>query len=434
MLLLAVLVALVLLIVWGRMTPFIALLLCALALGLGAGLSPTALLAAIEAGVGGTLGGVALVLGLGMVFGQLLAQTGATEVIAHRLVRVFGPQRATWALAITAFVAGIAMFYNAGFVVLAPLVWRVATATGQPVVPLAIAMAAPLSVTHGFLPPHPGVTTVANLLGADLGRTLLLGMVVALPCVVVGGLVFPYFLKKMPFSTAQSAFFEEKKLPVALPPFALGLLVALLPVLLMALGTLAELNFAADDPRRAWAKWLGDPVMAMLVGTLVAWGVLPRSGHRAVALDQAVGQLAPLAPLLLIIAAGGAFKQVLTASGTARQLADVVATWPLSPLVLGWLMATAVRIAVGSATVAAMTTTGLVQPLLAQSGASPELMTLAIGAGSLMCSHVNDSGFWMFRQWFGCSIGDTFRSWTLMETLVGTLGLLMVILLDFLLG
>lgn len=432
LLLIGSLLFLVLLIARFRLTAFLALLLTAILTGFGARMAPEAILQALQNGVGSTLGSLVLVLGLGMLLGNLLAETGATHVIATRLLVVFGPQHATWALALTGTAVGLAMFYNAGFVVLAPLAFSLAAQARKPLVPLAIAMAAPLSVTHGFLPPHPGATAVANLLHANLGKTLLLGLLIAAPTVAVAALLFPRFLKNIPANPPSGMFPEIVSSESPAPGFGVSLFVALLPVLLMGAATVAELGLPAGHPLRGSLKFAGDGSIAMLVSVLAALLLLSGATlkNATTLLTKTSGMLGPLAMLLLVIAAGGAFKQVLVDSGIGKTLAERMQRLPLSPLLLGWGIATVLRIAVGSATVAGMTAAGIIQPLMATSGVSPELMTLAVGAGSLMCSHVNDTGFWMFREWFGLSLRDTFRSWTAMETIVGLMGLLGVLLLN----
>jgi Gnt-I system high-affinity gluconate transporter/Gnt-II system L-idonate transporter len=427
------------LILWARLNAFLSLIITTLCTGLASGMPAAELLKSVQNGLGSTLGGLVLVLGLGIVLGSILAETGAAQVISERLLRAFGPRRADWAVALTGFVVGIAMFYNAGFVVLAPLVFSVAAASGQNLAPLAISMAAPLSVTHGFLPPHPGATAVANALGADLGKTLLLGIVVAIPAILVAGIFFPkHFLQNLS-AQPPAGLFQPKNLPAsALPTFAQSLSVALLPVLLMAAATSLELGQPAESDLLRWAKFWGDPGVAMLVAVLAAILLFGKNTFfnknkilkTSELLEKSNTALGAAASLLLVIAAGGAFKQVLVDSGLGKDLAAQMLSLPASPLLLGWAIATLLRIAVGSATVAGMTAAGIVQPLVA-TGISPELLTLAVGAGSLMCSHVNDTGFWMFREWFGLSLRDTFRSWTLMETIVGSVGLLGVLALDF---
>jgi len=428
------------LIIFAKLNSFLALIITALFTGLAYGMPPLDLLKSIQNGLGSTLGGLVLVLALGIMLGSILSETGAIQVISRRLLGIMGEKNAGLALVITGFVVGIALFYNAGFVVLAPLVFAMAATTGQSLVPLAIAMAAPLSVAHGFLPPHPGATAVANIFGADLGKTLLLGLIIAVPTIFVAGVLFPKLLKNIP-SDPPKLFLQTNDLPgITLPGFLNSLLVALLPVLLMAISAVGDMTMAPDSPVLIWLKFFGDPGFAMLLTVLIAllfFGQISFLGadnrlKTSQLLEKASASLGAAASLLLVIAAGGAFKQVLVDSGIGQRLAAQLAGSSLSPLLLGWGAATLLRIAVGSATVASMTAAGMMQQIVVGGAVSPELMTLAIGAGSLMCSHVNDTGFWMFKEWFGLSLGDTFRTWTVMETIVGVMGLIGVLLMDLL--
>jgi Gnt-I system high-affinity gluconate transporter/Gnt-II system L-idonate transporter len=427
--LLASIAVLILLIAWLRLHAFVSLIIVALLTGLAAGLSPVELLKTIQKGVGDTMGGVVLILGFGVLLGNLLSITGVTAVMSKRLLEVFGERRALWALALTGFFIGLAMFYNAGFVVLAPFVFSVARQTGQPLVPLAIAMAAPLSITHCFLPPHPGATVVVNTLHADMGKTLLLGLVVAVPPGIVAAILFPKLLKNIPSNPPKDLSQGSSEIPSNPPSFGLSFVIAVLPVLLMAVSTAALLVLPEGYGLRRWLTFAGDSSMAVMIAVLALlfFLVYLRRQSPGAVLEKASGSLGAIAGLVLIIAAGGAYKQVLLDAGIGQRFASLVSTLPLSPLILGWLVASAIRITIGSATVAGMTAAGIVLPLVGSTGTSPELMALAIGAGSVMCSHVNDAGFWMFREWFGLSVSDTFKTWTVMETLVGVIGLIMVL-------
>lgn len=420
-----------------RLNAFIALIMTALFAGLSAGMAPPDLLKSIQNGLGSTLGGLALVLSLGILLGSMLAETGAIAMIAGKLLGLLGKKNAGIALALTGFVIGLALFYNAGFVVLAPLVFSIAAQTGVQLTPLAIAMAAPLSVTHGFLPPHPGATAVANAFGADLGKTLLLGLIAAIPAILLAGVYFPKFLKNIPAQPPAAFVTPPVNTLSTMPGIGKSLAIALLPVLLMAVASIASMA----APEAAWLTWLqfiGDPGNALLLAVLCALlflgqnRIFPDVGRikTAALMEKSAAALGAAASLLLITAAGGAFKQVLLDSGIGATVAEQFKGVNTSPLLLGWLIATLLRIAIGSATIAGMTAAGIALPIMQQTGASPELMTLAVGAGSLMCSHVNDTGFWMFKEWFGLSLRDTFKSWTVMETIVGVTGLLAVLLMD----
>lgn len=421
-------VVLLLLITLVRLNAYVSLIVVALLVGLANGMDSQKIVASITNGIGSTLGSLLLVLGFGVLLGGLLTETGAAQKISSGLIRFFGIKKAKLAMLVTGFAVGIALFYNAGFVVLMPLVFSVATTTRQPLVYLTVAMASALSVTHGFLPPHPGPTAVAVIFQADIGKTLLYGLVVAIPALVTAGLLFPQLLKKIKAHPPEGMYETQSHAPARLPHFGLSLFTALIPVLLMGLSTLAELGGRSN----ALLKFIGDPGIAMLIAVLAALlllGVM-RGITIKTLMDGTAASLNAVAMIILVTAAGGAFKQVLIDSGTGTAVAGYFKTSTISPLVLGWLIATLIRISIGSATVAGLTAAGIVQPLIGALHVKPELMVLSIGAGSLMCSHVNDTGFWMFKEYLGLSLTDTFRSWTLMETIVGLIGLAGVLILN----
>jgi gluconate transporter len=421
-----------------KFSAFLALTITAFAVGFAKQMPLDGMVKSIQTGIGNTLGGLVLVMGFGVMLGAILSETGAAQQISDSLIKLFGVKRAKWAVLITGFAVGLAMFYNAGFVVLIPMVFLVAARTNLPLVYLGIAMAASLSVTHGFLPPHPGPTAIVVMFKADMGRTLLLGLCAAIPAMFLAGIIYPEFLKKIksnpPEGLVDTRVIDSDKLP----PFGISLVVALSPVILMAIGTIAELTMPHDAPILKTLKFLGDPSVSMLVGVLVSLvflaGITQKDFTKNIdrLMSKCAHALSASAAIFLIIAAGGAFKQVLTDSGIGKDIAELMNGSSFPPLVLGWLVATLVRVSIGSATVAGLMAAGIVQPLLvANPSVSPELMVLSIGAGSLMCSHVNDTGFWMFKEYFGLSLKDTFRSWTVMETIVGTTGLITVLILDY---
>jgi gluconate transporter len=420
-----------------KLNAFVSLTITAFAVGLAKGMDLNALIKSIQSGIGSTLGGLILVLGFGVMLGSILAETGAAQQISDSLIRIFGVKRAKLALVVTGFSVGLAMFYNAGFVILIPLAFLMAARTGLPLVYLGVAMASSLSVTHGFLPPHPGPTAIVGIFKADMGRTLLLGIAAAIPAIICSGIIFPEFVKKI-VGNPPVGLVQINTLPAdKLPPFISSFLVAIAPVILMAGSTIAEMTLPADAAVLKYLKFLGDPSVSMLLSMLIAivfLGDIFKGDYKKKVenlMTKSGSAVSGATMIILIIAAGGAFKQVLTDSGIGKDIASLVTGTGFPPLVLGWLVATMVRISIGSATVAGLMAAGIVQPLLgADPSVSPELMVLSIGAGSLMCSHVNDTGFWMFKEYFGLSLVDTFKTWTLMETIVGIVGLISVLILD----
>jgi Gnt-I system high-affinity gluconate transporter/Gnt-II system L-idonate transporter len=312
------------------------------------------------------------------------------------------------------------------------LVFSVSVYTKQPVVYLGIAITSALSVTHGFLPPHPGPTAIANIFKADIGKTLTYGLIVALPALTFAGLIFPEFIKKIKANPPKEMFASKHFLEEELPSFGISFFCALVPVLLMGFATIIDFLLPSTSRFVIILKFIGDPGVSMLIALLVALITLgiSRGIKMKPLMEKASTALQAITTILLLIAAGGAFKQILIDSGTGNVIANYFSHSSLSPLFLGWLIASLIRIALGSATVAGLTAAGIVQPLIAAMHVRPELMVLSIGAGSLMCSHVNDTGFWMFKEYFGLSLGDTFRTWTIMETIVGITGLIGVLVLN----
>ena len=420
------------LIAGAKLDGLLAFVLVSLFVGVAEGMDALAAVGSIQRGIGETLGGLVLILGLGAMLGKLVADSGAARRITSRLVAAFGRERIQWALVLTGFIVGIPMFYTVGLVVMIPLVYTVAATTGLPLIYVGLPMLASLSVTHGYLPPHPAPTGVAVLFGADIGRTLLYGIVVAVPAIVLGGPVLSRAFRGVEARPLAAFTAAETASPDEAPGLLTSLLTALLPVILIggAAGVAALADPLSDVARVAAV--VGDPVLAMLLSVLVAIYALGlRRGRSPAEVRDALAEATRgVTTVLLIIAGAGALKAVLVDSGVGEVIGGYLAASSLSPLLLAWLIATVIRVCVGSATVAGQTAAGIVAPLVAQGGVSPELMVLAIGSGSLMLSHVNDGGFWLFKEYFGLSVGQTLRTWTVMETVVGVTGLLGVLALD----
>ncbi len=406
------------------------LLIVAILAGLFLGMKPEALLKSIEAGVGSTLGGLALIICLGAVLGKILEESGAAEKIAVTLIKGFGEKNIQWAVLLTGFLIGIPLYYNAGFIILVPLVFMLAKKTGLPILYIAIPMAAALSTTHCFLPPHPGPVVLINAFKADVGKTLLYGICIAIPAVIIAGPLLGRQLKKI--SSADVNFFgattiNVKTLPNALPSF----LIALLPVILITLSVLAA-NFLDKSILQTVLLFLGNSTIALLLSVIIAFvyfGILQKVKIET-QMQWLSSAISGIAMILLIITAGGVFKQVLTDSGTGDYISSFSSKWNMPPLVFAWVVTALLRVMIGSATVAGITAAGVVAPLLAQHNVSPELMVLAVGSGSVFGSHINDSGFWMYKEFFKLSLKQTFLSWTVMETIISVVGLLGVLLLN----
>jgi gluconate transporter len=416
------------LIAWGKVQPLLAFVLAALVAALLLGMPAAKIPGAIEKGIGDLLGSLVVVICLGAVFGKLIADSGAARRIAASLIGKTGPARIPVAMTVTGFVVGLPLYYNVGFVLMVPLIFSLVRQSGRPAVALGIPLLAGLSIAHGFLPPHPSATALVVAVHADMGKTLLYGLAVAIPTLIIAGPVFAMSLRHIRAEPAPM-FRDAQPVEAPMPGTFNSFATALLPVVLLAALTLATLL----RPQLAQPlAFFANPLVVMLVSYLVAVWTLGLSQGRTLAqvMQGAQEALREIAPILLIIAGAGALKQVLIDSGVSAELGAQLATLPVPPLLLGWSVATLIRICLGSATVAGVTAAGVVGPLVQTSGCDPNLMVLAVGAGSLMCSHVNDSGFWMFKEYFGLSLKDTFRSWSLMETLVGVFGLLFVLLLS----
>ncbi len=411
-----------------KVSPFLSLLIVSVLCGLLLGMTPDLLLKSIEAGVGSTLGGLALIICLGAVLGKILEESGAAEKVAGTLINGFGEKKIQWAVLLTGFLIGLPLYYNAGFVILVPLVFMLAKKTGLPLLYIAIPMAASLSTTHCFLPPHPGPVVLINAFKADVGKTLLYGVCIAIPAVIIAGPVLGRLLKKMQLQPAVTKEAAVKKiLPAALPSF----LIALLPVLFITLAVLAE-SFLPKGVLQTVLLFTGNSTIALLLSVLVAFyyfGVRSKI-KMELQMQWLSNAVSGIAMILLIITAGGVFKQVLTDSGTGAYISSFSSKWNMPPLVFAWVVTALLRVMIGSATVAGITAAGVVAPLLAQYNVSPELMVLAVGSGSVFGSHINDSGFWMFKEFFKLSLKETFLSWTIMETIISITGLAGVLILN----
>jgi gluconate transporter len=415
-------------IAWGKVQPLIAFVIAALVAALLLGMPAAKIPGAIEKGIGDLLGSLVVIICLGAVFGKLIADSGAARCIASTLIHKLGPARMPVALTVTGFVVGLPLYYNVGFVLMVPLIFSLVQQSGRPAVALAVPLLAGLSIAHGFLPPHPSPTALVAAVHADMGTTLIYGLIVAIPTLIIAGPVFAMSLGGI--RAQPSKLFQTEQKPLAQSPGAFNsFATALLPVVLLAALTLVTL--ARPELAKPLA-FVSNPLVVMLISYGVAvWTLgLARGQSLPSVMQSAQDALREIAPILLIIAGAGALKQVLVESGVSAELGAQLSHLPVPPLLLGWAVATLIRICLGSATVAGVTAAGVVGPLVQTSGCDPNLMVLAVGAGSLMCSHVNDSGFWMFKEYFGLSLKDTFRSWSLMETLVGVFGLLFVMLLS----
>lgn len=418
---------LVLLITYWKVNSFISFLLVSLFAGVCLGLPLPDIAKSIQKGLGDTLGSLVVILVLGAMLGKLVATSGAAKQISGALIDLFGLKNITWGLMLTGFVIGIPLFYNVGFVLMIPLIFSLVQQYKIPPLLAGVPMMASLSVAHGFLPPHPSPAALVAQFHANMGETLILGIVVAIPAIILAGPIFAKTLAHLPIKPLKAfaaAEIDESNLPSKTASF----IAALFPVFLLVGTTIAEVQL----PESALVKLIADPAMVMLVAIIVATYVLGiRMGKKIEDVMNVYGEaVKDVAMILLIIAGAGTLKEILLVSGVSKEIATYLGGLPIHPLVLGWIMAAIIRVCLGSATIAGLTAAGMIYPLVASGSVNANLMVLSIGAGSLMFSHVNDTGFWLFKEYFNLTVKETLRSWSLMETIVSVTGLIGVMILN----
>jgi Gnt-I system high-affinity gluconate transporter len=373
-----------------------------------------------------------IILCVGAMLGKLIADSGAANKIATGLIQLFGTKYIQWALVLTAFIVGIPLFYGVGFVLLVPLVITVAARYNLPAVYLGLPTLAALSVTHGFLPPHPSPVALAEQFNANIGLTLFYGIIIAIPTIIIAGPIFSVTLKKYtakPLAIFSSATISEEQSP----SMGASLMAAFLPVLLIGLDTIISLTQTENNTATQIIHIIGDPSVAMLISFLISLYTLGIAQGKTIKnmMGPIGDSVKEVSSILLIIAGAGALKQILLDTGMSIELIKPLTNLSLHPLLLAWLIAAILRVSIGSATVAGLTTAGIVAPLIASSGVNPCLMALATGAGSVFFSHVNDPGFWMFKEYFNLTVKETFKTWSTMETIVSVVGLVGVFVLNY---
>ena len=428
-------IGLVILVARFHLHAFLALTLASLFVGLCSGMPLAEIARAFQTGVGSTLGFIAVVVGLGTMLGKMLAESGGAEVVARTFIHAFGPQRLPWAMLVVGFVVGIPVFFAVGLVLLVPILFTLVRDTKAPLLSLAIPMIAGLSAAHGLVPPHPGPMVAIEKLGADVGKTILYSILIGLPCAIVAGPIFGAWIsRRIPLMNASAAECLTAPTSRTNPPsFRLTLFTILLPVALMLVSTIGNLTWPTGHRMRAWADFVGSPMVSLLIAVLVSMYTFgfARGFSAAPILKFMEACLAPVASILLVVGAGGGFSKVLDASGTGAAIASIARDLNASPLILAWLVAALIRVAVGSATVAVTMTAGIFAVMLpAFPEANRELLVLSMGAGSIILSHLNDGGFWFVKEYLDLSVAETFKSWTAMETILSVAGLAFVLLLD----
>lgn len=436
---------LIILITRYKVYPFLVLIIVSLGLGLAAGMPMDKIVKSFETGNGNTLGHIAVVVGLGTMLGKMMAESGGAQRIATTLIGWFGEKNIHWAMMFVAVIVGLPVFFEVGFVLLIPIAFNVAKRTGKSLLLIGLPMVAGLSVVHGLIPPHPAALLAVQAYGADIGRTVAYGLIVGVPTALVAGPLFALLIHrqvKLPEVNPLAAQFVESDEDASAagakprrerPGFGVTVFTILLPVILMLAGSWADLVFAPKTLPNDVLRFIGNADVALLIALLVSfWTFGARRRFNREQIRKFCGEcLAPIAGITLIVGAGGGFGGVLRDSGISQQIVAVATQAQLSPLVFGWFVAALIRLATGSATVAMTTACGIVAPIAASATAQvrPELLVLATGSGSLIFSHVNDGGFWLIKEYFGMTVGQTFKTWSLCETIIAVLGLALTSLL-----
>src|SRR3989441_2038795 len=438
-------VALIVLIARFKLHPFVVLVAVSLGMGTAAGMPLGSVVKAFQDGVGGVLGFIAIVVALGTMLGKMMAESGGATRIATTLIALFGEKRVHWAIMFVAFIVGIPVFFQVGFVLLIPLVFTIARRSGLSLVKIGIPLVAGLSVVHGMMPPHPAAMLAVVAYKADIGRTIAYAILVGLPTAALAGPIFASWIAPriaLPAENPLAAQFIGARggtggVGLDMPSFGISLFTVLLPVILMLCASAADVALGPATTLRAVLDFVGGPIVALLLALLFSFWSLGYRQHftRDQILKFANDCLAPTATILLVIGAGGGFNRVLLESGVGKAIADLALGSHASPLLLAWTVAALIRVATGSATVAMTTAAGIVAPIAASMpGTRAELLVLATGAGSLMLSHVNDAGFWLIKEFFNMTVPQTLKTWTVAETIIGVAGLGFVLLLSLVVG
>jgi Gnt-I system high-affinity gluconate transporter len=431
----ACILCLVVLITWAKLNPFLAFLVVGTLAALLLGIPLENISKSVNKGIGDTLGSLVIVIVLGAMLGKLVADSGAAQRIALVMQEFFGTRYLIWAMTLTGFVVGIPLYYNVGFVLLIPIIFSVAYQYKISLVYIGLPMMASLSVMHGFLPPHPSPIALVIQFNADMATTFGYGILIAIPAIVIAGPLFAQTLKNIPSEAAIITLSIDKPLS-NLPGPVNSLFSSLLPVLIIAVSTLLARVFGYNEMAESIFSFVSEPNTAMSLTIICATYTLgirmgKKLSHIMMVYTDAVKDIAMI---LLIIGSAGILKQIFVDSGVSAEIAGAFERWDLPPLLLAWIITAVLRLALGSATIAGLTAAGVIYPLTQHTHVEPNLLVLSIGAGSLFCSHVNDTAFWLFKEYFGLTIKNTFRTWTLMETLVSVIGLAGVLTLDYLIS
>nr|WP_053218316.1 gluconate:H+ symporter [Virgibacillus senegalensis] len=418
-----------------KLHAFLALMLVSIFVGLGTGMSADEILQSIQSGMGATLGFVAVIIGLGAMFGQMLEISGGAERLARTLIRKFGESKAQWALGITGFLVAIPVFFDVGLIILIPIIYKLAKKTGRSLLFYGIPLLAGLAVTHSYIPPTPGPIIVADFIHADLGWVVLFGILAGIPSMAIAGPLFGGFIaKRIQVEVPDYMNLAETEEKEDLPHFALIAVIILIPLVLMLIRTLAMM-FLSDGLPLSILSFIGHPIIALLIATMLAIYFLGiRRGYGKQEVHFMVNKaLEPAGIIMVVTGAGGVFKQVLIDSGIGQVLGEKLASTQLPPLILAFVIAASLRVAQGSSTVAMVTSASLIAPMLTNlsiTGPMLGLIVISIASGATIFSQINDSGFWLVNRYFGMNVKDTILSWSIMETIIALVGFAMTLLLS----
>lgn len=410
-----------------KLNGFAALLLVAVGVALVQGIPVVEIPDVLSTGIGDQIGDTMLTIGLGAMVGRVMGDSGAAQRIAGRLLDAFGPRGVQWAMVVTSMLIGVTMFYEVAFIIIVPIAFTLVRVTRVNLLWVGLPMSISLSTMHSFLPPHPGPTAVATTFQASVGHTLFYGLFIAVPAGALVALLWPRlpFVRAMNPSIPKGLVSEREFTDEEMPGMGWSLFVALFPVVLIAGAAVTDMAVSGDSPLLHVVAFVGSAPIALLLALLLAvWAFGPRIGRSLADVSASCASAAQaMAMILLVIGAGGAFKNVLVEGGISDYIKDVTEHWPISPIILAWLIAAILRVALGSATVAVVTASGVVLPLLAGSGTHPEMMVLAVSCGSIAFSHVNDPGFWLFKEYFNLSVIEAIKVRTGYTTVLAVLGL-----------
>ncbi|MFI0490289.1 GntP family permease [Flavobacterium sp.] len=426
--------ALIVLISLFKINPFISFLIVSIIAGLALGIPYSKITAAVQKGIGDMMASIVIVICLGAMIGKLVAESGAAKVIADRIIQLFGVKYIQWGMLLTGFIIGIPLFYNIGFVLVIPIIFSLVYQYKISPMLVGLPMLASLSAAHAFLPPHPSPVALIAVFNADMGKTLFLGILCAIPSIIIAGPLFSKTIKNIGNNNDETLY-KQEVISSQSPSVIISFVAALMPVGIISFAHILPYFFSKESEITSICTTIGDPTIVMILSLITSTYLL------GIRLGKSIKELMGIYEnaikeifmILLIIGGSGALKEVLIQSGAGDQIAVFFEHVNIHPLLLAWLIAATIRVCLGSATVAGLTTAGIVAPMMQHIQVDTSLMVLAIGAGSIMFSHVNDSGFWLFKEYFKLSIKDTFRTWTLMESLLSVVGIICVMILNYVL-